>query len=69
MNTREAVVTAFGLLLLALVLASPVACTMNRQRVVAEAIKNGGDPIAVKCAIEADVDHAPMCVAAAMRGK
>lgn len=69
MNTKEAVVTAFGLLLLALVVASPVACTMNRQRLVAEAIKSGGDPIAVKCAIESDTGNTPICVAAAMRGK
>ena len=33
---------------------SPVACTMNRQHLVAEAIKNGADPIAAKCAIEGD---------------
>ena len=35
-------------------LCSPVVYTMNMQHLVAEAIKNGADPIAAKCAIEGD---------------
>lgn len=48
---------------------SPVACTMNRQHLVAEAIKNGADPIAAKCAIEGDSGDnrtSSMCLAKAL---
>lgn len=69
MDTREAWVTAFGLVLLAAVALSPVACTMRRHAVVAEAIKSGADPIEAKCAIESDNERSPICMAAAMRSK
>lgn len=54
MNTKEMSVWIVAMLLIAALLASPVACTMNRQSLVAEAIKNGADPLAAKCAIEGD---------------
>lgn len=60
---RELLVWAFAILCAALVLLSPVACTMARQQAVAKAIKNGADPIAAKCAIEGSTEHTPMCVA------
>lgn len=66
MDTREALVTALGLLLLASVLLSPVACTMRRHAVIAEAIKSGADPIKAKCAIETDSERSPLCMAAAL---
>lgn len=67
MSSREMAVWIVALVLAALVVASPVACTMRRQEVVAEAIRNGADPIAAKCAIEADTSISPMCVIAASR--
>lgn len=67
MSASDAVVTSIGLVLLAAVLTSPVACTMRRHVVVAQVIKDGADPIAAKCAIEAGADQSPMCVARAMR--
>lgn len=48
------VVTVIGFSLLATVAMSPVACTINRHNRIAEAIKAGGDPQAVRCAIEAE---------------
>lgn len=67
MTSKEMTVWIVGLLLTALVIVAPVACTMRRQEVVAAAIKAGADPIAAKCAIEADVSQSPMCVLAAGR--
>ena len=32
--------------------ASPVACTMHRQQLVADAIASGVDPISARCGIE-----------------
>lgn len=67
MTTKEMAVWIVALLLAAVVLIAPVACTMRRQEVVAEAIRNGADPIAAKCAIEADVSQTPVCILAAGR--
>jgi hypothetical protein len=67
MTAKEMAVWIVGLVLAAAVVASPVACTMRRQEVVAEAIRNGADPIAAKCAIEADMQVSPMCVIAASK--
>lgn len=64
---KDAIVTVVGFLVLAAVVVSPVACTMNRHALMAEAIRGGADPIAVKCAIEADMGMSPMCVAKASR--
>lgn len=48
---KDEVVTIAGFVLLAIVAMSPVACTMNRHHVIAEAIANGADPIDARCAI------------------
>ena len=66
---RELAVWAFAILCIAVVALSPVACTMNRQAIIAEAIKNGADPIAAKCAIEGDIAHTPMCAARALESQ
>jgi len=50
-----------------LVLLSPVACTMRQNELVAEAIKNGADPIAAKCALIDDW-RSTVCIAYAGRG-
>jgi hypothetical protein len=69
MDAKTMTVWIVGLGLLAMVLLSPAACTMNRQRMVAEAIRSGADPTAAKCAIEADSGHSPACVLVAMKPK
>ena len=68
MDNKTTAVWMVALILAAAVLFSPVACTMNRQHLVAEAIKNGADPIAAKCAIEADSDSrtSSLCMAKAL---
>ncbi|MDR2326448.1 MAG: hypothetical protein LBE51_13725 [Acidovorax sp.] len=58
----EAFVSVAGFVLVAAVAMSPVACTMNRHNLVAKAIEGGADPIAVKCAMEADTGLSPMCI-------
>ena len=40
-----------------IVIAFPVGCTMHRQQLIANAVEKGGDPIAVRCAIEGDFDN------------
>ena len=69
MNNRETFLWALAMVCCALVLMSPVACTVQRQQTVAEAIKGGADPIAAKCAIEGDTSMSPVCLAYAMRSK
>ena len=72
MDAKTTLVWIVALLLLATLLASPVACTMNRQSLIAEAIKNGADPLAAKCAIEGgDGDNrtSSLCMAAALTKK
>ena len=59
---KDEVVTIAGFVLLAIVAMSPVACTMNRHHVIAEAIANGADPIDARCAIESGMDRDPMCI-------
>lgn len=52
-------------------IAFPAGCTMHRQRLIAEAIEKGADPIAVKCAIEGEADstrQSSMCLAKALEG-
>lgn len=57
MNAKEMILWAVGMVLFATVLCSPVACTMRRHQLVADAIAGGADPIAAKCAIESgDMD-------------
>lgn len=62
MNAKEMTVWIAGLALLALFLLSPAACTMHRHYRVEQAIKSGADPIDVKCALESDTTHTPVCV-------
>lgn len=64
---KDAVITIAGFVLLAAVLLSPAACTMHRQVLIADAIAKGGDPIAVKCAIESENSQSPLCMAKAMQ--
>ena len=54
MDTKTMAVWIVAIAAVFALLCSPVVCTMNRQHLVAEAIKNGADPIAAKCAIEGD---------------
>lgn len=68
-SAGELVVWVLAIFCLTAVLMSPVACTMNRQAKVADAIKAGADPIAAKCAIEADNRHDPVCMAYVTRPK
>lgn len=67
MSKTDLVATVVGLILLAVVVGSPVACTMNRQALMAKAIQGGVDPIAVKCAMESDMGSNAMCIAKAMQ--
>lgn len=67
MNAKEMVVWIVGLLLLASVVASPVACTMRRHQAVADAIKAGADPMEAKCAIEGATEQNPQCALVAAR--
>ena len=70
MDTKEMIVWVVCALLIAALVGSPVACTMNRQHLIAEAIKNGADPIAAKCAIESTEDSSRssvLCMAKALK--
>lgn len=58
----EVVVQIVGFCLLASVVLSPVACTINRDHLIAHAIKDGADPIAVRCAMVGDMGREPMCI-------
>ena len=59
----------FAALLVAAVALSPVACTMTQQNLVANAIKDGVNPIDAKCAIEMGAERAQMCLARASARK
>jgi hypothetical protein len=70
MDGKKTGLWALAAVLIAALLAGPVACTMHRQRLVAEAIKNGADPLAAKCAIEGDGGDSRtilLCMAFAMQ--
>lgn len=67
MSKTDLVATVVGLVLLAMVVVSPVACTMNRHALIADAVRGGADPIAVRCAIESDMERSAMCIAKALR--
>lgn len=56
------------MLLGAAVLISPAACTANRHRLIAKAIGEGADPIAVKCALDSMNGSSPVCIAKAVSG-
>lgn len=69
MDTKTMVVWVVAIAAVFSLLFSPVACTMNRHHLVAEAIKNGADPIAAKCAIEGnsgDNRTSSLCLAKAL---
>lgn len=68
MDTKTMVVWIAAIGAVFALLCSPVAVTMNRQHLVAEAIKNGADPIAAKCAIEDIGDNrtSSLCLAKAL---
>lgn len=59
MNTWQIFIASLAAVL---ILTTPVACTMNRQQLVEKAISKGADPIAAKCAIEADTSNSAMCI-------
>lgn len=62
-------ITITALLLTFMLAASPVACTMHRQQLVADAIASGVDPIAARCGIEGpnhDTKADATCIAKAM---
>lgn len=61
-------VTCFGMLLIAAVVASPVACTMSRHEKITRAIEAGADPLAAKCAIESENGSSALCMAVAVNG-
>jgi len=70
METKELILCALAAVLIAALLASPVACTMHRQGLVADAIKGGSDPLAAKCAIEGDGGESrtsSLCMAIALQ--
>ena len=67
MNCKEMAIWALGLMLLAGVAISPVACTMQRHALAADAIKSGADPIAARCALDAMNDRSPLCMTRAAR--
>lgn len=62
-------ITITALLLAFALAASPVACTMHRQQLVADAIAAGIDPIAARCGIEGpmhDTKADATCIVKAM---
>jgi hypothetical protein len=67
MNLKEALTCCFGLALAAFVLLGPVACSINRQNQIVEAIKAGADPTAAKCAVEADMGNSAACILVASK--
>lgn len=67
MSKTDAFVATLAIVLGAAVLLAPVACTINRHRIVAQAIKDGADPTAAKCAIEADLSQTPACILISVR--
>lgn len=69
MTITEAITACVALLLAALVLSTPAACTANRHIQIARAIEAGADPIEAKCAIEGDTGNTPACILAAARRK
>lgn len=69
MTITEAITACVALLLAALVLSTPAACTANRHIQIARAIEAGADPIEAKCAIEGDNGQNTICVLAAANRK
>lgn len=64
----ETFLYALAIVLGAVVLLSPAACAMHEDHLIAQAIKSGADPIAVKCAYPSSMGgRDAMCVAYAAR--
>ena len=68
MNPSEFRMGILAIVAVAVVLLSPVACTMHRQRTIANAVEAGADPIAMRCALEGEGTN-PMCIIAASKGR
>ena len=60
----ERVLIALAIFAAMVVLLSPVACTMNRHRLIAETMQKNPmvDPVLVRCAIVGSDDHSNLCV-------
>lgn len=67
MDIKESLVAALALVLLAVVLCTPAACTANRHNQISAAIQAGADPLEAKCAIEGDNSQSTICVLTAAR--
>lgn len=68
MDFKTMTVAILAVVMLGMVMTAPVACTVHRQRVIQEAITSGGDPIAVKCAIESENTGSTVCAIKASQG-
>ncbi|EZP51404.1 hypothetical protein [Delftia sp. RIT313] len=51
-----------GMILAALVCLSPAGCVMHRNSQIAQAIKDGADPIAARCALEGWTNMDKVCM-------
>lgn len=69
MNTQELITAICAMVLAAVVLSTPAACTANRHIQIARAIEAGADPIEAKCAIEGGNGQNTICVLAAANRK
>lgn len=72
MDTRTTAVWITAIAALLTLLLSPVACTMHRNRMIAEIVKNGADPIEAKCALTAtpsNSDTGRVCFTKALRAE
>lgn len=68
MNIKTSTFASAVIVALALI-SGPVACTMHRQHLIAEAIKNGNDPIATRCALDGETNSgqpSSVCLAKAL---
>ena len=65
MDKGTVVVWSVAIFCAAAVVLSPVACTMRQKELIADSIKAGADPIAVRCALESstsDSRTSSMCL-------
>ena len=63
------VVWSVAIFCVAVVVLSPVACTMRQRELIADSIKAGADPIAARCALESgnpDKRTSSMCLVKTM---
>lgn len=59
MDRNKAVVMIIEAILIAVVVMSPVACTIHRQRIVQDSVNKGLNPMLVKCSLE-DLNRSEM---------